>query len=299
MSYFVTETFTVSTQYPTFVEMLANTIAQTKAAGADVLVKAMVANPVDITLAVTLNANTSPEIVDPVIRTVINIALDNAALTLYQSALIQQIQNITGVQSVEVPLIKCAKSDASYDIGTIIPTATKLDPAGLRPSLLGRRHGAMAVSVPPSAWITTNPVLADSTLPSGGEADAIVSLLYEGQVFQRTSSLTDFLQHALTVQTLAVPPGQVDAPPGSFYIVGTNDPLTAQATANLAANGIDPSTYWQKVIVTVPWNVPNPGNLFYFCTYQVFNEGGARDVTVSSTEYLSPGRITINYVTTG
>ena len=58
-----------------------------------------------------------------------------------------------------------------------------------------------------------------------------------------------------------------------------------------------PQSYAQKVIVTIPANVPNPGNLSYFCTYQVFGETGASDITVSSTEYLAPGVITINYVT--
>lgn len=292
VSYFCTETFTVATQYPTFVETLANSLALTKAAGADILVKAMVANPVDITLAVTLLPSTSPETIDPVIRTVINIALDNAVTTLYQSALIQQIQNVVGVQSVEVPLIKCAKANGSYDIGTVIPTGTSWTPLHSDPAFAG-------ISVPPTAWISTGQILADSTLPSGGEQYAIVDLLYEGQVFARALSLGEFLSHALVPQALAVPPGVTDAPPGSFYIIGTSDPLTTQVAANLAAAGIDPSTYWRKVVLTIPQDVPNPGNLAYFCTYQVWDEGGARDVTVSSTEYLSPGLITINYVTAG
>jgi len=33
-------------------------------------------------------------------------------------------------------------------------------------------------------------------------------------------------------------------------------------------------------------------------TYQVFGEGGASDITMSSTEYLVPGKITVNYQTT-
>lgn len=284
VSYFVNETFVISTQYPTFVEMLANTIAKSKSASADVLVKAMVANPVDITLAVTLNANTSPETVDPVIRTVINIVLDNSARTLFQSALVQQIQNITGVQSVEIPLIKCAKSDGSYDIGTIVPTGTKWILLSSDPEFAG-------ITTPKNSWITVSPVLPDSTKPSGGDANAIVDVLYQDQVFQRTASVQEFLTTALSVPHLAVAPGATFDSPGSFYIIGTNDQINASTPL--------PESYAQKIIVTIPQDLPNPGNLAYFVTYQVFNEGGSKNVTVSPTEYLSPGTITINYVTAG
>lgn len=266
VSYFVTETFTVSTQYPTFVELLANVIAQTKSAAADVLIKAMVANPVDITMTVLLEKNTKPETVDPTIRTAINVVLDNASTTLYQSELISQVQAITGVQSVEVPLIKCAKSDGSYNIGAIIPTGTVW-------TLTNSTN---------NAWVTASPVLPDSTISTGGEPTAIVDLLYQGQVFRRATSLLDFQTNSPAVPHLAVQPGIVDSTPGSFYIYGTDDPINSG-----------------KVAITIPLDVLNPGNLSYFVTYQVFNEGGAKDVTVSPTEYLAPGTITINYVTTG
>jgi uncharacterized phage protein gp47/JayE len=359
VTYFVNETFTISTQYPTFVEMLANTIALTQSAACSVLIKAMVANPIDITLAVTLNAATSPETVDPVIRTAIDITLDNADTTLHQSALIQQIQNITGITSVEVPLLKCAKSDGSYDIGIVVPTGTSWTRLASDPAFIG-------VTVPANSWITTNPVLPDSTIPSGGDPTAIVDFLYQGQAFQRAFSIQNFLQTALVVPHLAVAPGIVIATPGSFYIIGSNDNIntvaitstsitnnvltvnfvggqgtfaigqlvflnsTAEAFLNgqsvtvasiITTGGIQtgftanfmegnysnpndvgtvglPQSYAQKVIVTIPADVPNPGNLPYFVTYQVFGEGGAKDITVSSTEYLSPGTITINYVST-
>ena len=356
VSYFVNETFTISTQYPTFVELLANTIAVTKSAAADVLIKAMVANPVDITMTVMLNANTDAATVDPAIRTAINVVLDNSNKQLFQSELISQVQAVTGVQSVEVPLIKCAKSDDSYDIGVVIPTDTAWTRMSADPAFAG-------MTTPANSWVSSKPVLPDSTIPSGGEPTAIVDFLYQGQVFQRQSSVTDFLGNALVVPHLAVNPGVVNAAPGSFYIIGSDDqifPTTITATSITnsvltvtAANSFNvgqlvqlngtteaflngqsvtilsiikdagghqigftanfmegnyvnandtgtvglPESYAQKVIVTIPADVPNPGNLSYFCTYQVFNEGGAKDVTVSPTEFLAPGTITINYVT--
>jgi hypothetical protein len=135
-------------------------------------------------------------------------------------------------------------------------------------------------------------VLPDTTIPSGGEANAIVDMLYEGQVFVRTSSVNNFLATAVQVPHLAVAPFVVDTAPGSFYIIGQNDSFV-QGTSTT----VIPNSYSQRIIATFPADVPNPGTLNYFVTYQVYNEGGATDVTVSPTEYLAPGTITINYVT--
>jgi hypothetical protein len=185
-----------------------------------------------------------------------------------------------------------------------------------------------------------------------------VDFLYQGQAFQRATSIQNFLQTAVEVPHLAVAPGVQYDTPGSFYIIGTNDSTgsptiiatsinnnvltvtftngsfvvgqlvqlvgTAESFLNgqnvtvasvagttFTANFMEgnytnsndtgslilPASYAEKVIVTIPADVPNPGNLSYFVTYQVFGENGASDITVSSTEYLSPGTITINYIT--
>jgi pimeloyl-ACP methyl ester carboxylesterase len=123
-------------------------------------------------------------------------------------------------------------------------------------------------------------VLPDSTIPSGGEPDAVVNLLYQGQSFRRATSVNDFLTNSIGVP--------------SFYIIGENDEISPSQGLTFA--------YAQKVMITLP-PIPdfptasNPGQLSFFVTYQVFNEGGAKDIAVSSTEYLTPGTITINYIT--
>ena len=277
VSYFATETFTLSTQFPAFVEILANQVAITKHAAADVLIKAMVASPVDITMTVTLQANASPESVDTQVRTAISIVLDNAQGVLYQSALIGQIQAITGVVNVQIPLLKCAKSDGSYDIGVVIPTGTTWTPLAQDPAFVG-------VNVPVGSFITASPVLPNSTIPSGGQNEAIVDLLYQGQVFRRAMSVQDFLTNSPSTPTIAS-----TATPGSFYIIGTNDPYFPTLA----------DSYKQKVILQVPQDVTSPNTRSFFVTYQVFGEGGAKDITVSSTEYLTGGTITINYITLG
>jgi hypothetical protein len=278
VSYFATETFTVSTEYPAFVQILANQIAITKSAAADVLIKAMVASPVDITMTVTLQANASPEVVDSQIRTAISIVLDNAQGTLYQSELVGQVQAITGVTSVNLPLLRCAKADGSYDIGVVVPTQTPWIPLVQDP--LFAPLGATAL--PTNSFITTSKVLADSTIPSGGLADAVVDMLYQGQLFRRASSVADFLANSPAAVTIAS-----TAVPGSFYIFGENDNV----------NGTPTSAYDGRIAIVVPQDVANPGLYSYFVTYQVYDETGASDITVSSTEYLTTGNIVINYVT--
>jgi hypothetical protein len=278
ISYFATETFTVSTEYPAFVQVLANEIAVTKSAAADVLIKAMVASPVDITMTVTLQANASPEVVDSQIRTAISIVLDNAQGTLYQSELVGQVQAITGVTSVSLPLLRCAKSDGSYDIGVVVPTNTVWIPLAQDPAF----SGLGTTGVPANSFITSAKVLADSTIPSGGQTNAVVDLLYQGQIFRRASSVADFLANSPAAAHLAS-----TAVPGSFYIFGDNDNV----------NGTQTSTYDGKIAIVVPLDVTNPGLYSYFVTYQVYDETGATDISVSSTEYLTTGNIVINYVT--
>jgi hypothetical protein len=276
VSYFITEAFTFATEYPAFVEILANQIATTKHAAADVLVKAMVANPIDITMTVTLHSNATADTIDPIIRSTIDLVLDNSSGTLYQSELVQQVMSITGVQTVNLPLVKCAKSDGSYDIGVVIPTGTTWIPLSSDPAF-----ATLHTSFPANSFITESPVLPDSTIPSGGEAEAFVGLLYQGQAYTRMTSIPQFLSSAANPQTLASS--------GSFYIIGTDDHINTTTALS--------SAYNQKVIITIPASVANPSLLSFFVTYQVYGEGGASDITLSSTEYLTPGRITINYVT--
>ena len=294
VSYFYTEAFDFATEYPSFVPVLASQVATFKHAAADVLIKAMVANPVDVTLTVTLAQGQSPDALDPVIRTAIGEALDNAQGTLYQSEIVSQVQAVDGVQSVGIPLIKCAKSDGSYDIGFIIPTGTAWTALGSDPAFAPLKQvtiGGRTVSyIPANSFITSQPVLPDSTVPSGGPLNAFVGLLYQGQAYARTPSVQGFLSSAVTPQTVS---GN-----GSFYIIGTNDRVFVPSYNGTSDYSLPlgPS-YAQRVIITAPLDTASPSLLSYFVTYQVWGESSAKDITLSSTEYFTAGRVTVNYVT--
>lgn len=268
VSYFINETFSISTQYPAFVNQLATQIAVTKHAAADVLVKSMIANPVDITMVVEISSQVSPDVIDAKIRSMISIVLDNVpGNKLVMSEVVRQVKSVTGVTNVQLPLIKFAKSDGAYDIGIVVPSQTTWNPLSSDPSFTN-------LQLPIQSFITNSAVLPDATIPGGGSSTAYVGLLYQGQAYRRATSVQDFLVNS------TVP---------SFYIIGTNDQISS--TQSLS------SSYAQKILITIPSTIANPGLQSYFVTYQVFGEGGAKDIQISSTEYFVPGRIQLDYKT--
>ena len=289
VSYFYTEVFDVATEFPSFVPILANQLASSKAAAASVIIKAMVANPIDITLAVSLSSGVSSSTMDPVIRTAIDRVLDNAPAggTLYQSAIVSAIQAITGVQSVVIPLIKCAKSDGSYDIGVVIPTGTAWIPLGQDPLFSQYFGSSNALPVPSNSFISSSAVLPDLTFPSGGPPAAFVGLLYQGQEYSRAYSPLDFITRA------AISPPISSSQNGFFYIIGSGDQIAWTATSG--NQSIPLSGHQQRVVITIPADTSTPSLRSYFVTYTVEGEGSAKDVTLSSTEYFTPGRVTILY----
>ena len=168
--------------------------------------------------------------------------------------------------NVIVPLTKFAKTDGAYDIDTIIPTAT--------PWLSLSQDAEFAGEpVPTNAFITQFVVLPDSTIPSGGLPDSFVGMLYEGETFRRALSVQDFFNSSVP----------------SFYIIGGNDEIDANTPL--------PASYEGKILLKETDTITNPAVRSYRVTYQVFNEGGTKDITISSTEYLIPGRVAINFIT--
>jgi hypothetical protein len=269
VDYYANEAFAFTTGYPSFISQVADSIENMRHAGADVLVKNMMGNAVDVDLTVEISNNATPSVMDNRIRTAVGVVLDNATGKLTQSELIKQIMNINGVTNVQVPLTKFAKSNGSYNVGIVIPTGTMWNKVQDDPLFAGRN-----LTFPINAFITNDIVLEDSTLPSGGELDSFVGLLYEGEAFTRTMSIEEFRV----------------AGPGSFYITGVNDFFY---DANLQVNL--PSG---KVLMTMKSDMSPktlPSYLSFRVTYQVWEEGGTKDITLSPTEYLKSGRVTINY----
>jgi hypothetical protein len=272
VSYFRTEMFTLTSIYPGFVQAVGSVIDSSRHAAADVSIKAMIENPVDISMTVELDPNASPDTVDPKIRTVCSLVLDQCKDKLTQSEIIRQVKSISGVTNIQVPLTKFAKSDGAYDIGQIIPTGTPWIPFG-QDSLSSK------LTFPLGTYISSNPLLTNMTIPSGGLEDAYVGLLYEGQMFTRLRKFSDL----------------ATASAYSFYIIGLNDQLDTNTPVG--------SSYYGKIILCVPQgtgdttkDMVNPSAYSFRVTYQVWNEGGYKDIVLSSSEYLKPGKVIINYI---
>lgn len=262
VTYCYAETFTVVSNYPDYVQQVVGAVSPNDAA-AEVLVKAMTASPIDITVQVQLDSATSPVDVDSQIRTILSNTIYKSRTSFAMSAGVSGIQQITGITSVSLPPLKCAKSDGAYDIGMVIPTTTVWTPLGQDPAFIN-------LALPSNAFITAAPVLRNSTIPSGGEVNAYVGLLYEGQSFSRTMTIAEFL-------TSKMP---------SFYIVGAAD----IANTTVALN----TTYPGRILLT-NGDGSNPSMKAYRCTYQCFGNAGASDIETASCEYLVPGNLQVLY----
>ena len=269
VSYFVSEVFSLTTGYPGYVEQVAYAVEQSRHAAADVLVKQMIENSVDVILSVELNSNVTPEIMDGRIRTAIGIVLSNAKQKVTQSEIIRQVKALPGVANVVVPLTKFAKTDGAYNIGHIVPTGTSWIKTESDPAFADR-------NIPANCWISTNKILPDQTIPSGGLVDAYVGMLYEGESYRRGMSIQDFLTNPPTNNT------------GAFYLIGIDDEVDS-------ATPLAPS-YAGRVMVIIPPYLEQPAYASFKITYQVWREGGYKDINLSPTEYLKAGRITIDYV---
>lgn len=271
VSYYTNENFTFTTGYPGYVAQVASAVEEMRHAAADVLVKNMIQNGVDVSLTVELNSDATPEVMDGRIRTVVGIVLDNSRKKLTQAELIRQVKSLPGVSNVIVPLSKFAKSDGAYDIGIVIPTATEWTPIAQDPLFTG-------LNFPPYTYITSSPVLPNKTIPSGGLTDSFVGILHEGDEYRRMFSVKDFI-------------ARTGIQGGSFYIIGVNDQIDPITPI--------PFSYVGKVIISIQPELTNPAYTSFRATYQVFNEGGTKDIVISPTEYLKSGRVSIDYIVKG
>jgi hypothetical protein len=275
VTYFTSGVFTIRTSYPRFVQQVSTAIESTRHAAADVVIKAMTENRVDMTLTVELEPNASADVVDSKIRTIITQVLDQVRDKLTQSEVIRQVKTISGVNNVVVPLTKFAKADGSYDNGLLIPTGTKWTAITDVAKII-----AKIPSFPAKTFISTSTLLTNRTIPSGGKRDAYVGFLYEGFSFARTFSLVE-------LSKATVP---------SFYIIGYGDTI----------DGSSPflSEDFGKIIINLPNSgtladeeMTNPSHYPFRVTYQVWGEDGYKDIQIGPSEYLRPGRIVIDYLT--
>lgn len=259
INYFRNEMFDIRSTFPAYVDIVAAEIDKVRHAAADIVVKDLVENKVDLAFSVEIDSTANVEVVDNKIRTSISIVMDNTVSKLTQAELIRQIKGINGVKNVIIPFRQFAKSDGDYEVGHVIPTGTswvKTSEDGVTKTF----------NFPADSWITESSVLPYKTIPSGGKRDSYVGMLYGGQQFKRLYSLDAMV-------------GQTDA---CFYIIGSGDTSSSE---NIG-----------KIVFLPPSFITDPSLKAYKVTYQIFGETGPTDLPISSTEYLRPGNIFIDYI---
>lgn len=279
VTYFCNEMFSIISSYPGYVSQVANSVDLMRHAAADVIVKSVVVNPVDISMTVTLVPNASVQSVDNSIRTALGVTLDNAKGVLYQSQLVYQIQSLAGVASVQLPILKLAKGNGAYIVGQLLPAGTNWTP--IAPLFSNLTFN------PTYSFITSSSVLTDNTKPSGGLPDAFAGFLYEGDSYTRCSSLAELASKSNALHS------NLTTTAGNFYIFGEADPADPEGLyAGCVA--VDFSTLFVTSSAYQPFS---PAYFPFRVTYEVWNETGTKDITMSSTEYLTSGDITIDYIT--
>jgi len=220
---------------------------------------------VDMEFSVEVDSTADISTIDNKIRTSISQVLDNTITKLTQSEIVRLVKNISGVTNVVIPFRHFAKSDGSYEVGVVIPTGTSWTKVANDPL-------TAQLGLPNNAWITASSVLPYKTIGSGGSVDSYVGMLYGGENYTRLYSLLDIKNR--------IDPG--------FYIIGAYDSsLPATQSTDL---------YSGRIVFLPPSDTSNPSNNSYKVTYQVYGEIGPSDISISSTEYLRPGNINIDYI---
>lgn len=240
---------------------------------ADVLSKEGISNRVDLEATIVLKPGANRSQVDSEIRTALSQLLNGKAVgePVYQSDVVQAIENTRGVAFVVVPFAKMALADGSLVV------REALNPQ----SALVEQRGDLRVYA-----------LADSlthpTMDGGGQATQ-----HRG-VFQDTQPLN----HVSTYERLFFGEGRamiVGSEGRSIQGYSDDATLTAQGYVTAATRNERRSELTANRIFISLREPDVTSNHSYATTYVVMGDSGARSILPSPVSYLELGDLTITY----
>jgi hypothetical protein len=280
MSYSYDENFTVNYDVNLVTNAVQQSIDEAKHATADVLAKAAVSVPVDLTATVILRRGAVRSTVDGAIRANLGLLFTSLGMgdPLRRSDVIATIDNTTGVSYVVVPLTTLSRGILSQVVYDTIEVSQLSD---------SFRVNAWS-NVTNAVWLLTDQLTSQTSTGGGPTGD------FRG-VYQ-----SDYL---LAMQTSL--PATLGNGFGRSYIIGGSGldipgysddaTLTAQGYVTAAEREARRVAITQNRVLVSLKVGDAPSNYTYWATYTTTASQGEVDIVTSDAEYVVPGTWTFTY----
>jgi hypothetical protein len=280
ISYNYDENFTVNYDVNLVTSAVQQAIDEAKHATADVLAKAAVSVPVDITATVILSRGAPRATVDQFIRANLGLLISSLGMgaPLRRSDVIATIDNTSGVAYVVVPLTTLSRGIFSQVVYDTIEVSQLSD---------SFRVNAWS-NVTNAVWLLTDQLTSQTSTGGGPSGD------FRG-VYQ-----SDYL---LAMQTSL--PATLGEGFGRSYIIGADGlvipgysddaTLTAQGYVTDAERETRRKTITQNRVLVSLKVGDAPSNYTYWATYTTTSSQGEVDIVTSDAEYVVPGTWTFTY----
>lgn len=251
----------------------------TKHATADVLVKQAVENPLSTEATIQLNPNADQVTVDSDIRTAVTVLTDSKLIgqSIYQSDMVTTMKNSDpGINFIVQPFAKMTLQDGAMRLRDSLPS----DSVFL--ASLSQFNNAVYI---------LDQALPFNTIDGGGDSTVFHGVFMDNLVMAMATSLNTIgsivsQSWVIGSQGAVIPGYSDDATLQPVYV--TPAAIAAQRL-NLTAN---------HVLVSLNNGVippDNPDNHSFSVTYIVTGDVGAKDITTSTVEYLTPGDLTLTF----
>lgn len=248
-------------------------VGLTRHAGADVLVKQAVENPMSLEATVQLAKNAVQSVTDASIRTAVSLLTDRKGIgeSIHQTDVSTSMARSSGVQYVSQPFSRMTLRDGALRIRDGLPSQGDFVPS------LSRYDNAVYV---------LDEALPFATVDGGGPATS-----HRGVYMDNVG-----LEMARSLESLADGPGRAWIVGASGAVIpGLSDDATLAAAvgpAFVTAERLRRTA--NRVFVSL--RLPDaPSSHSWSATYTVSGDRGVKDIDVSQVEYLTPGDVTITY----
>lgn len=260
------------------VNRLQNTINKTKHATADVLVKQALENPLSSESTVQLLPNAVQSQVDDNIRTSLTLLTDGKGIgqAINQSQVTTKFQDQDGVDFVVQPFTKFTLQNGAVRIRESLNSAYIFMPT---------------ISSGNAAVYMLDDPLPFNTIDGGGDFTVFHGVFQDNIIMPMATSVenvSDSIGQAWIIGAQgAVIPGYSDVATMTTSGIALAD--QPAEFLKLTAN---------RILVSLNFGLTPPDvptNHAFSATYIVHGDTGAKDISVSSIEYLTPGDATITY----